>query len=187
MDDAALVVRAQAGDMDAFAELYRMHYPTIRSFIGYRLRDRDSADDLTADVFVRALRRLGSYQDTGHAFAAWLMVIARHRVADHWKSAPVQRCTVVAVGVEFEHLADEHDRFADPQEQALLVELRHVIADAMEVLTDKQRQAVTLQALEQRSIAEAAGLMGVPESAFKALAFRARQAMAKTLPAGYVP
>jgi RNA polymerase sigma-70 factor (ECF subfamily) len=83
----ALVTAAQAGDRDAFGELFTRYQPTVYRYVRSRIRDRDLADDLTADTFLSAWRAIGSVHDQGRDVAAWLVTIARNKVLDHAKSS----------------------------------------------------------------------------------------------------
>lgn len=88
--DWTLVAQART-DSEAFADLYRAHRGAVYAYVLRRVRQHELAEDLTADVFVRALGHLDRVQDTGHAFAAWLLTIARNIVFDHWKRQSTQR------------------------------------------------------------------------------------------------
>ncbi|MDP8927112.1 MAG: RNA polymerase subunit sigma-24, partial [Actinomycetota bacterium] len=75
-----LVARAQRGDGDAFALLYDRYVEQVHAYIHHKVRDRHLAEDLTADVFLRALRGLSSFRWQGVDIGAWLATIARNRV-----------------------------------------------------------------------------------------------------------
>jgi RNA polymerase sigma-70 factor, ECF subfamily len=91
MPTPPLIAAAQQGNQAALAELYRLHQPTIHRYIARRVHNRDLADDLTQDVFVRAIRALPGFQWTGRPVEAWLTTIARNLIADHAKRAATQR------------------------------------------------------------------------------------------------
>src|SRR5712692_8989729 len=81
-DDAALAVRASKGESAAFGLLYDKHVAAIYRYVYYRVRDDAEAEDLTSDVFVRALKAMPRYEPR-QAFLAWLYRIARNAVIDH--------------------------------------------------------------------------------------------------------
>src|SRR5437867_4470766 len=83
----ALVAQAREGDRTAFAALYRMYLPTVYKFLFYRLGNKAQAEDMTAEVFLRALRKIGDYNWTGADFGAWLLRIARNLILDNAKSS----------------------------------------------------------------------------------------------------
>lgn len=82
-----LVERAQAGEADAFGRLYDQYSDTVYRYIYYRVGGKATAEDLTSETFLRALRRIGTFTWQGRDFGAWLVTIARNLVADHFKSS----------------------------------------------------------------------------------------------------
>src|SRR5918995_4029885 len=89
-EEAGLVARAQRGEADAFAALYEAHAAGIERFLRRHLGHRadGQAEDLTAEVFLRAFERLDRYVDRGLPFAAWLYRLARNLLIDHLRAAP---------------------------------------------------------------------------------------------------
>lgn len=99
-DEEDLVTRAQGGDRDAFLALYETYSTPIYDFCLRMLRNRADAEDVTSEVFLRAMERLGSLRDHG-AFKGWLYTVARNAalsqieargkvspVAEHIETAP---------------------------------------------------------------------------------------------------
>lgn len=81
-----LVRAAQTGDRSAFGRLY-VHFARMVHGVLLARVPRDQADDLVQDVFLTALRRLGTLRDPA-AFGPWLAAIARNRAADHYRRSP---------------------------------------------------------------------------------------------------
>nr|6DXO_A Chain A, RNA polymerase ECF-subfamily sigma factor [Streptomyces venezuelae ATCC 10712] len=81
-----LVDRAQAGEAEAFGRLYDQYSDTVYRYIYYRVGGKATAEDLTSETFLRALRRISTFTWQGRDFGAWLVTIARNLVADHFKS-----------------------------------------------------------------------------------------------------
>src|SRR6266481_2794856 len=80
-----LLVEAAQEDSAKFGELYDTHFERIYAFVARRTRDRDKAEDLTSEVFHKALANLKSYTWTGAPFAAWLFRIAANTISDQRK------------------------------------------------------------------------------------------------------
>jgi RNA polymerase sigma-70 factor (ECF subfamily) len=80
--EKTLLERAVHGDVEAFSELVRSHYPVIRVYLGAQIHDHGALDDLAQDVFLRAFRGLGALRQHV-AFRAWLVGIARNRALEH--------------------------------------------------------------------------------------------------------
>jgi RNA polymerase sigma-70 factor, ECF subfamily len=83
--DGALVRRAQAGDREAFAELYRRYARVVHGLLLARVPYAE-VDDQAQEVFISALRKLANLRDP-QAFGGWLCAIARNRAADFHRSA----------------------------------------------------------------------------------------------------
>ena len=81
--EAVIVHRAKANDADAWSEIYNLYYrPVFRYFLG-RIGDKTACEDLTAQVFLEAVKGIDSFVYRGTPFLAWLYRIARNVAADH--------------------------------------------------------------------------------------------------------
>ena len=79
--------RAQEGDAEAFGELYDHYVTMVHRYVYHRVGDRATAEDVTSETFVRALRRIDSLSFQGRDVGAWLVTIARNIILDHVKSS----------------------------------------------------------------------------------------------------
>jgi DNA-directed RNA polymerase specialized sigma24 family protein len=77
----------QVGRRGAFADLYDRYVDQVFAYVYRRVGHRQLAEDLVGDVFLRAYRRLSSFEWQGVDLGAWIITIARNRVHDHFKSA----------------------------------------------------------------------------------------------------
>lgn len=191
-DDAAaeswaLIERAQAGDCEAFGLFYRRYADMVFRFVYFRVGDRQLAEDLTGDTFLRAFSRIGSFTWQGRDPMALLGTIARNLVLDHFKSARYR--TEVAGGLAIGDAVRDADDglFPDPQRAACDYLVSRVVVTALLELGDRnaqQYECLVLRYFDGLSIAETAAVMDKPEGAVKALQFRATQALARLLPKG---
>jgi hypothetical protein len=85
-DDAVLVMRVRAGDVDSFSELFSRHAPVVRAAMRDTVSDREEQLDLVQEAFARALQRLASLKEPAR-FRAWLLQIARDAAIDNRRSA----------------------------------------------------------------------------------------------------
>lgn len=179
----ALVARAQAGDMDAFAGIYRRYVDTVNRFVYYRVHSRELAEDLTGETFLRALRRIGTVTDQGRDLGAWLITIARNLVADYFKSARFRFEITTA------DIIDENGTVAGPAHvderspEAVVIEYitNLSLLGALRELTADQQECVVLRFLRGFTLAETAHVMGKDVGAVKALQYRATNALRREL------
>src|SRR5713101_2985740 len=161
-DEALLVERAKS-DADAFGILYDRHVDGIYRFVRARLGNAAAAEDVTAEVFLKALRGISRYRDTGRPFSCWLYRIAANAVADHFRHDPASR-----------ELSEE---LPDTATQVEATAIRRLAVEDLwrlvERLPPQQRLAMTLRFRDDRSAREAAAVMGKSEAAVKLLIYRA--------------
>jgi RNA polymerase sigma-70 factor (ECF subfamily) len=181
----ALVERAQAGDSQAFGMIYDRYVDTVFRFIYFRVGNRPLAEDLTADTFLRALKRIGSFTWQGRDLGAWLVTIARNLVADHFKSGKYR--LEVTTGEVLD--ADQADR--GPEGSPELAVVDHItnvaLLTAVKKLNPEQQECIVLRFLHGFSVAETAQAMNKNEGAIKALQYRAVRALHRLLPDGIAP
>ncbi|MFE9693911.1 ECF subfamily RNA polymerase sigma factor, BldN family [Micromonospora sp. NPDC005806] len=181
----ALVERAQAGEAEAFGLIYDRYVDTVFRFVYFRVGNRQLAEDLTSDTFLRALKRIGSFTWQGRDLGAWLVTIARNLVADHFKSGRYR--LEVTTGDVLD--ADREDRGPEGSPEAAVVE--HItnvaLLTAVKQLNPEQQECIVLRFLQGFSVAETARAMGKNEGAIKALQYRAVRALARLLPDGFQP
>lgn len=85
-EERKLVAAAQA-DRERFLDLYDKYFHRVWVYVIRRARNRAEAEDVTSEVFRRALENLGDYEWRGAPFFAWLLRIAANLLADRWQRA----------------------------------------------------------------------------------------------------
>jgi RNA polymerase sigma-70 factor (ECF subfamily) len=171
----ALVTLAQDGDGEAFGVLYERYVDVVYKYIYYRVGSHHTAQDLTSETFVRALRRLDSFTWTGRDIAAWFITIARNIVLDHVKSSRYK------LEVSTADLLDGDERAPSP-EQDVLQRLRDErLVEAMRRLKPEQQECLALRFLQGLTLAETAQAMGRTAGAVKQLQLRAVRALHREL------
>lgn len=157
--DERLLVEAAQKDPARFAELYEIHFERVYLFVVRRVGDRDAAEDLTSDVFHKALVNIKQFEWRGVPFGAWLLRIAANAVTDRGKRTRRELS------------------FADPLEMASKCAMEEVeegvrLFRLVNDLPDDQKQVVVMRFAEQKSIREIAAQIGRTEGAVKQLQFR---------------
>jgi RNA polymerase sigma-70 factor (ECF subfamily) len=171
-DEKTLIQLARQRDPEAISELYRRNVDAIYRYTYHRVNDAHLAEDLTSEVFLRAVESLEGYTDTGLPFAAWLFRIANARVIDHWRRQ--QRRPQVELD---ENLPGAEEDMPAPE----IKESNAALSGAIEQLSWEQQQVVILKFYSGLNSAEIAHIMDKTEGAIKALQHRALASLARIL------
>jgi RNA polymerase sigma-70 factor, ECF subfamily len=181
-DVRVLINRARAGDSAAFGRLYQRYQRTVYGFIYRRVNNPTVAEDLTSEVFVRALRKISGFTWQGRDPVAWLVTIAANLVRDHFRSAR-QRLEVVSDDA----VAGQHRRAqsteGQPELAAIAAMTNEALREAIAKLTPAQQQCIALRFFAGLNTRETAERMGTTARAVVSMQYRAVQALADTMPA----
>lgn len=161
-----LLIEAAQQDPAQFAELYEVHFERVYAYIVRRVRDRDAAEDLTAEVFHKALANLPRFRWTGAPFASWLFRIAANMIADRAKRAARQS--------EISELGESDESFQVNLEE---VEATALLFRFVDELPLDQRRVIMMRFAEEKSIREIASEMNRSEGAVKQLQFRGLESL----------
>ena len=171
-NERRLVESAQAGDGDAFSQLYEAYFERVYRFVYFRVADAEMAEDLASQVFLKAWENLHRYRPHG-PFLAWLYAIARNTVIDTYRT----RRQVVSLDEAAPIPAPE--KSLDDRLQ-LEFELK-ALQEAMQHLTREQQEVITLKFIAEYETDEIARAMGKSDGAIRALQMRALQALARVM------
>jgi RNA polymerase sigma-70 factor (ECF subfamily) len=168
-----LLVEAAQSDPARFDALYDLHFERVYGFIAGRVRDRATAEDLTSEVFYKALANLKSYEWRGVPFVAWLLRIAANAVIDHSQRA-----------------SREHPMEDDPPDPGVKPDMRAIehrarLFQLVKQLPETQRRVVQERFVDQRSIREIAERLGKSEGAIKQLQLRALERLRTQMEGGH--
>ena len=87
IQESALIAQIQAGKTAAFAELYDRYIKRIYRFVYAKTGHRETAEDLTGQIFLKALEKIKSFNQHRGSFSAWLYTIARTAIIDHYRES----------------------------------------------------------------------------------------------------
>jgi RNA polymerase sigma-70 factor (ECF subfamily) len=171
-DDASLVLAVQAGDTEAYAELFRRHYPAVRRACARRLRDVCEADEVAQAAFVRALERIDRCGGE-RRFGAWVQVIAQRLCID------TIRAEARTTPSEDPLAGGERELGPNtPEDRALDADRAATLRAALSTLPPRQRDVVIARDLEDRRPPEIAAAFGLSIGAVDSLLLRARRRLA---------
>ena len=160
-----LIVSAQGGCADAAGSLYERYHQRIYRYLYYRTSDPQTAEDLTAEVFLKMVQALPDYRALNASFQAWLFQIARNLAIDYYRRNHNHQPVELP-----EHLAVTNEDLDHAVENHLTSE---TISQALALLNDEQRDVLLLRFIEGMPIADVAQALHTSENAVKGLQHRA--------------
>lgn len=167
-----LAQRAADGDTAAFEQIYNLLADELFAYICGQCHNETVAEDILANVFLKAWRSAQRYHAGSDRFRRWIFAIARNEVRDYWRAS--QR-TLPFLDYDISDESEPPGSGRDPEEA------RRDVARAMSILTEEQRQVVVLRYFSNKSHEEIAGIMGKREGAVRALLLRALRRMRKAM------
>ncbi len=189
-EEGRLIERAKAGAPQAWTEIYQRHYRPLFRYALARVGDQALAEDLTATVFLEALRGIDSYTYRGRPLLAWLYRIARNVVTDHRRRALGRRQGVVSelqsrVLWHFMRSGAERQAEGTPALQDAATEEQTAewldLKQGLAKLGGLQREVIALHYFAGFSLREVARLLGKNERAVYSLQARALAALRRHL------
>ena len=175
-DDAlerSLVVRAKAGDREAFSLLIRHNIQRVYRTAYAILKNRDDAEDIAQETFVRAYQSISRFDETRPLFP-WLYRIARNLCLNR-----IQRVTKRETELpEFDYLPDTA---AGPEETVVAAEERQRVRNAVGCLPDQHRQIIELSHFQECSYREMADILDLPMGTVMSRLHNARRKLRELL------
>ncbi len=168
------VQRAVRGDQQAFGQLYDAYMDSIYRFVFLRVEDQQTAEDISATVFLKAWEKLEGYQPRGIPFRAWLFRIARNAVIDHYRTRKEVAPLEAVVNVFDKSAVSVSENVGNRIEAQKIMAL-------MNHLTEDQRNVLTLKLVHGLNTQEVAKALGRRQGAIRALQMRGLQALAKLM------
>jgi RNA polymerase sigma-70 factor (ECF subfamily) len=166
-----LVEAAKAGDVQAFGRLYDRYNSEVYKYLWLRCGHIQLAQDLTSDVWERALRNIGRLRFQGGSPIAWLLTIARNRAIDHFRSGRY-RLEVLDAALE---RGDQPDWSVDVEQAVVSRAEAATLLSAVKLLSPAQQEAIALTYFCGLDNSAAAEVMGNTPNAVKALTMRGRR------------
>ena len=154
-------------DPAAFGELYDRYSARIYRFVRSRIHDDGLAEDVTADVFMSALRGIRNYQDQGRPFSCWLYRIAANAVASHYRNRRPQLSLDDAIALPALEM--------DPADEVIARDRVRAVWQAIDRLPRQQRAAMILKFSDDLTMEDIGAVLGKSPAAAKLLIYRAVQ------------
>ncbi len=179
VSDQDVVVRARAGEEQAYRELVRRYERPVFSLIFRMVRDRETAEDLAQETFIKVLNAIGSYRPE-FKFSSWVFKIANNTAIDHLRRKELDTlslegsphaATPEAVEATALQLGTER---SSPLDNVTSRELGGEIEAAINRLRPEYRSCILLRHVEGRAYEEIAEILGLPLGTVKTYIHRAR-------------
>ncbi len=186
VEDKELVARALQGDESAYAELLERFRRPIFSLIYRMVGDRELAEDLAQESFVKAFNNLDTYNPS-YRFSSWLFKIANNHAIDHLRRARLSTVSIHGSPHAANAEREEETRIVlpsqdeSPEQEVLALELGGEIEQAISQLRPDYRTAIILRHIENRPYEEIAEIMDVPIGTVKTFLHRARAELRQAL------
>ncbi len=176
-EDAALARRAGRGEAEAFGVLYDRYVNQVYRYTFYRVRNEAEAEDVTSEVFMRALRAIPKYEPR-QAFLAWLYRIARNAIIDRSR----RQASRQQVSFEDALLHPNADQVVNPDEGLLAGSDAAAVRRAMQQLTPLQQEILVLRYVEGFDTKTISKLVGKRDGTVRGIEFRALNALRSLIP-----
>lgn len=163
--DEQIMEAVKSGDLQQVSLLFERYHKRIFNFLAQLSRDRELAEDLTQNVFLRVIRYHGSFRE-GNRFQSWIYQIARNVYMDHYQTAKNKRADFIDVERMKEHLEDRLE--AEEQE-----EKEHRLRQSMAKLSEEQQELLVLTRFQHMKYEEVAAIMETTVANIKVKVHRA--------------
>ena len=174
-DDDALVARARKLDDEAWQIIFNRHYPRLYSYLYYRVGDPDAAEDLCGEVFERAIKNIHRFKPRDGGLAGWLTRIAQNLAYDYYRRRNARPPDPLELNEAWISTGD------DPAHSVLASEGASYLYQALQRLTQDQRDVILLRFIAQMRTPEVAKIMHKSVGAVKALQHRALASLRREL------
>jgi len=175
MTDYDLVLACIEGDNDAFGELLTRYKNLVYSVALRMVSDKDEADDLAQEIFIKLYRNLEKYQPE-YRFSTWTMKVATNHVIDHRRKKRQETVSIDEMG---DSLAA--DTAASPEAAYIAKEQTEMLRGLIDDLPEMYKVPIVLYHQQGLSYSEISEITGEPLSKVKNRIFRGRKMMKESL------
>jgi RNA polymerase sigma-70 factor (ECF subfamily) len=173
LQEEHLIIEAAKADPNHFAPLYDKYYKQIFGYLYQRMEDKDTAFDLTSQVFLKALTNLSKYEFKGVPFASWLYRIAHSELMQLFREQKNKRCINADIG-DLRFICEETQEF-------YLEEYIPLLKKVISELDPEDCQMVELRFFERRAFKEIGEIMDITENNAKVRMYRILEKLKKAI------
>lgn len=173
LNEELVLIEAAKHDPGRFAPLYDKYYKQIFNYVYQRLESKDTAFDVTGQVFLKAMLNLGKYQFKGVPFASWLYRIAHNEVMQLFRTEKGKRAINADIS-DLRFICEEHE---EPFFEDYIPAIKKLIKE----LNEDDLQLVELRFFEKRHFKEIAEILDITEVNAKVRMYRLVERLKKSL------
>ncbi len=169
-----LIEAAKRKDGDAFGVLYDYYEPRIYRFIFLKVGNREDAEDLTHQVFLRAWQKIDGYEQRGFPFSSWLYQISRNSIIDFYRSRKYHLDLE-----EIENIIPD-EKITNSEAVDLKIRIKELMS-AISQLKQEYQDVIIMRFVDELSVKEVANILNKTEGATKLVQYRAVKELKKIL------
>lgn len=173
------IVRIRQGDKNGLAEIYEAYIGLIYAIVKDVVKDKESAEDVTSDFFIRLWDKADKYQP-GHGHKTWITTVARNMAIDHVRKYSKEEVSDLLEDLEYTGYQGQNASPDNPVESQVLDNV--TIQEALALLQEKERQILNMKILGEMTFQEIADTLRVPMGT---VTWRYRNAVNKLRRCGY--
>jgi RNA polymerase sigma-70 factor (ECF subfamily) len=168
-----------------FTQIYKLNYRPIFIFISRTIKDKNIVEELTNDVFMKALNNMDKFDSVKSSLTTWLHNIAKNTIIDHFRTCHDDKYILVSqFATEDNESGDKIFNFADTSTSDTQLEnkeLHEQIKKSISSLSPKYRFIAKLYFNKQMKYSEIATFLEIPEGSVKGMIFRVREMLQSSL------
>lgn len=165
MTDELIMEAVKNGDLQQASVLFERYNKRIFNFLARMTMDREVAEDLTQNVFLRMIKYKSSYRE-GNRFQSWIYQVARNVFSDHYQAVKNKRA-------DFVDVEKMSDRMADHDDSERMDEQERLLQRSMSMLNEEQRELLVLTRFQHMKYEEVAVIMNTTVANIKVKVHRA--------------
>ena len=171
--DEVLIARIAGGDRLAMQVLFARHHVRVYRFVLRLVRNEATAEDLISEVFLDIWRQAGKFEGRS-AVSTWMLSIARFKALSVLRKRPEEELDEETA----ERIEDQTD---DPETALAKKDKGAVLRQCLSALSAEHREIIDLVYYHEKSVEEAAEIVGIPEATVKTRMFYARKKLSELL------
>lgn len=168
LNEEQQLVELAKENTESFGKLYDYYFPKVYAFVAAKCSNRDDAEDITGDVFVKVIENLPKFEWRGLPFGAWIFRIARNTLIDYYGKSGKTKTS----DIEEAYGVSEDEEKTSPHKKAEQSELEARVKEVMKDLSERELQVVQLKFYAQMNNREIMTVTGLSESNVAVVLYR---------------